>query len=131
MSEQGRFQGGRGRRGRGRRRRRVMQFLQPCLLLLLRHGEAHGYALLSEIERFGFNPERVDPSLIYRALREMEEAGWIQSDWNEEESQGPRRRNYQLVEEGQQQLEAWMEDLRRTRNEIDKLLDEFSDYADD
>jgi DNA-binding PadR family transcriptional regulator len=104
-----------------------MQFLQPCLLLLLRRGEAHGYALLSEIERFGFNPERVDPSLVYRALREMEEVGWIRSEWDEEESQGPRRRNYELLEEGQEQLEIWMEDLRRTRNEIDSLLDEFTD----
>ncbi|MFN2274800.1 MAG: PadR family transcriptional regulator, partial [Anaerolineales bacterium] len=72
---------GRGR-GRGRRRRRrVLQFLQPCLLLLLQDGAAHGYALLAELERFGFDVERVDPTLVYRALREMEQAGWVQSSW--------------------------------------------------
>jgi PadR family transcriptional regulator PadR len=131
MSEQGNLRGRRGGRGQGRRRRRVMQFLQPCLLLLLRHGEAHGYALLSEIERFGFNPEHVDPSLVYRALREMEQAGWIRSDWDEEESQGPRRRVYQLVTEGQAQLEFWMEDLHRTRDEINHLLEAFADHEED
>ena len=113
-------------RGRGRKRRRVMQFLQPCLLLLLQRGEAHGYALLDELERFGFDRERVDPTLVYRALREMEESGWIQSSWDEE-SQGPRRRVYALHNEGKRQLAVWIEDLRRTRGEIDHLLSEYKD----
>ena len=125
MSGQDSFRELRGRRGRGRRRRRVMQFLQPCLLLLLQRSEAHGYALLAEIEHFGFNPNRVDPTLIYRALREMEAAGWIQSKWDEEETQGPRRRVYALKQEGKLQLELWIQDLRRTREEIDRLLDAF------
>jgi PadR family transcriptional regulator PadR len=125
MSEQDSFREHRGRRGRGRRRRRVMQFLQPCLLLLLQRGKAHGYALLAEIEHFGFNPDRVDPTLVYRALREMEAAGWIQSKWDEEDTQGPKRRVYALEREGYQQLEWWIQDLRRTRQEIDRLLDAF------
>ena len=111
-------------RGRGRRRRRVLQFLQPCLLLLLRRGEAHGYALMDDLERFGFDRERVDPTLVYRALRDMEEAGWIQSSWDEE-SLGPRRRVYALDQEGSRQLAIWIEDLRKTKAEIDNLLREY------
>ncbi|HUS84990.1 MAG TPA: helix-turn-helix transcriptional regulator [Anaerolineales bacterium] len=122
--------GGRSRgHGRGRRRRRVLQFLQPCLLLLLQSGEAHGYALLDELERFGFDRERVDPTLVYRALREMEEAGWIQSSWDEE-SQGPRRRVYTLHKEGKRQLTLWIEDLRKTQSEIEHLLREYKDQED-
>lgn len=109
---------------RGRRRRRVMSFLQPCLLLLLREGEAHGYALASELDRFGFDPERLDPSLVYRALREMEQVAWIDSRW-EDESQGPRRRVYRLAEAGLDQLSTWIEELRRTRDEIERLLTAF------
>ncbi len=117
------------RRGRGGKRRRVLQFLQPCLLLLLQRGEAHGYALLDELEQFGFDRERVDPTLVYRALREMEEAGWIQSSWDDE-SQGPRRRVYALHKEGKRQLTLWIEDLRKTKMEIDHLLSEYKDQED-
>ena len=117
-------------RGRGKRRRRVLQFLQPCLLLLLQRGEAHGYALLAELERFGFNPERLDPTLVYRALREMEEVEMVESHWDEE-SQGPRRRVYTILPEGREQLSVWIEDLRCTRNEIDHLLMEFEDQNEE
>ena len=108
-------------RGRGRRRRRVLQFLQPCLLLLLREGETHGYSMLDELDRFGFDPDRIDPTLIYRALREMEEMELVESRW-EAESQGPRRRVYALLPAGEEQLSQWVEELKRTRNEINQLL---------
>ena len=130
MQRQGSHEGPHRGRGRGRKRRRVLQFLQPCLLLLLQRGEAHGYALLAELEHFGFNPERLDPSLVYRALREMEQEGWIRSRWDEE-SQGPPRRVYVLDELGESQLIAWIEDLRRTKSEIDRLLDAFDDQKEE
>ena len=111
-----------GGRGRGRRRRqRVMSFLQPCLLLMLARGEAHGYSLLDGIDEFGFNRDRFDPSLVYRALRDMEEDGWVSSRWGEE-SQGPKRRVYQISPEGEAHLSEWITDLRRTRIEIDALF---------
>lgn len=129
MDDQRPFGRSRRGRGRGRRRRRVLQFLQPCLLLLLRHGEAHGYALLAELENFGFNPERLDPTLVYRALREMEEMGMVESRWDEE-SQGPRRRVYTLLPEGERHLFLRVEDLRRTRDEIDRLLEMYEDQSE-
>ena len=111
-----------GGRGRGRKRRqRVMSFLQPCLLLMLARGEAHGYSLLDGIDEFGFDRERFDPSLVYRALRDMEEAGWVSSRWGEE-SQGPKRRVYQILPDGEARLGEWIADLHRTRDEIDALL---------
>ncbi|MGA9193170.1 MAG: helix-turn-helix transcriptional regulator [Anaerolineales bacterium] len=106
-----------------------MKFLQPCLLLLLRSGKAHGYALLAELENFGFNPERLDPTLVYRALREMEEMGMVESHWDEE-SQGPRRRVYSLLPEGEGHLSLRVEDLRRTRDEIDRLLKMYEDQGE-
>lgn len=118
-----------GGRGRGRRRRqRVMSFLQPCLLLMLARGEAHGYSLLDGIAEFGFNRDRFDPSLVYRALRDMEEAGWVSSRWGEE-SQGPKRRVYQISPEGEAHLSEWITDLRRTRIEIDSLLTAYEKVA--
>ncbi|HIE24578.1 MAG TPA: hypothetical protein EYP74_01110 [Anaerolineales bacterium] len=67
------------------------------------------------------NKKAIDPSLVYRALRDMESAGWISSSWGDE-SQGPRRRIYQIVPEGETHLKEWIADLRRARDEISQLL---------
>jgi len=98
-----------------------MSFLQPCLLLMLTRGSAHGYSLLDGIDEFGFDRERFDVSLIYRALRDMEDLGWVTSQWDDE-SQGPRRRVYQILPNGEERLSEWINELRRTRDEINALL---------
>jgi len=118
-------------RGRGRnrgRRRRVMSFLQPCMLVLLHQDEAHGYALLDRLSEFGFKPGVLDPSLVYRALREMEAEGIVQSYWGED-SQGPQRRVYRITEAGERHLTEWVADLKRTRQEIDALLKSYEEIV--
>jgi PadR family transcriptional regulator PadR len=117
---------GRGwRGGRGRRRRRRMTgFLQPCLLLMLHRGDTYGYNLLNGLDEFGLDPEAYDPSMIYRALRDMEELGWVIS-YEGEESLGPQRRIYQLTEEGERHLGIWVEDLRRAKREVELLISAF------
>jgi PadR family transcriptional regulator PadR len=114
----------------GGRRRRVMSFLQPCLLVMLHRGEAHGYKLLSGLEEFGFQPGRNDPSLLYRALREMEEIGLATSEWDSD-SLGPQRRVYQITPEGEEYLNGWIADLRRTRHEIDALIRAYENVKTD
>ena len=91
---------------------------------MLRSGEAHGYALLPELERFGFDMHRLDPSVVYRILRQMEDASWVNSQWSED-SQGPRRRVYTITEAGEQRLVELMEELRATRDQIDDLVERF------
>jgi PadR family transcriptional regulator PadR len=113
-----------GGRGRGGRRRRVTSFLQPCLLLLLRRGQAHGYSLLDDLAEFGFRPGQQDPSLVYRALRDMEEQRLVSSEWDPD-SLGPQRRVYSITAAGEQHLRAWVADLRRTRQEIDHLIEAY------
>ena len=98
-----------------------MSFLQPCLLVMLHQGEAHGYSLLNGLGKFGFNLDRLDPSLVYRALREMEAADLVASEWADE-SLGPQRRVYCITDEGEQALTQWVADLHRTRQDIDHLL---------
>lgn len=115
-----------GGRGRGRRRR-VMSFLQPCLLVLLHRGEAHGYNLLNDLDEFGFNPAQKDPSLIYRALHDMEELGLVISEWDQDSSLGPQRRVYQITPDGEDFLTGWVSDLRRTRQEIDALINAYEE----
>jgi len=122
----------RGRRGRGAADfgggaclRRIARFLEPCLLLLLRADANHGYNLLEELHRFGFTPGTVDASVVYRILREMEEAGWVSSEWDTDGS-GPPRRVYSVTADGEEYLGAWINDLRCTRDEIDQFLETYA-----
>lgn len=114
---------GRGQRGRGRGRR-IINYLQPCLLLMLSREPAHGYNLANGLIEFGIDPEMVDSSLIYRALREMEAEAFIASSWDDE-SLGPKRRVYEITTEGKSYLHEWMEDLKRLKVEIDTLMREY------
>ena len=97
-----------------------MRILEPVLLLLLHHGPAHGYTLLEQLEQFSLGD--VNPSVVYRALRDMEEREWVTSTWDEEESQGPPRRVYELAALGDEVLGWWTQDLRETRSMIDHFL---------
>ena len=111
---------GQGRRGQGRSRRAV-RFLKPVLLMLLHHSPAHGYTLLDRIGEFGL--ENRNPSAIYRALRDMEEQGYVTSMWDQEQTQGPPRRVYHLTEPGDEALKLWTQDLAETRKLIGGFLD--------
>ena len=98
-----------------------MGFLRPVLLFLLSRENAHGYSLLDGLTKFGFNSKQVDPSLVYRTLRDMEESGWITSHIGKE-SRGPQRRVYQLQPEGKNYLAELIGGLRIRRDEINNLL---------
>ena len=106
---------------RCKRRRRMMGFLEPCLLLLLLQGDTHGYHLLNNLHHFGVEPESYDPSMIYRALREMEINGWVTS-YDGSDSQGPQRRMYHMTKEGENYLANWIFDLRRSKEEIERII---------
>jgi PadR family transcriptional regulator PadR len=106
-------------RGRGRGRRAV-HMLEPVLLLLLHQGEAHGYMFLEQLEEFGLSG--LNPSVVYRALRDMEERGWVDSTWDEEETQGPPRRVYHITAEGDEALRLCSQELGEARARIDHLL---------
>lgn len=105
------------RRGRGRR---AVRMLEPVLLLLLHHGPAHGYTFLEQLDEFGL--ANLNPSAVYRMLREMEAQGWVVSTWDEEQSQGPPRRVYSITALGDERLALWAQDLAESRTRIDHLL---------
>ncbi len=110
--------------------RRIARFLEPCLLLLLRGDASHGYNLLEGLRRFGFGPGTLDASVVYRTLREMEDAGWVSSQWDTAGS-GPPRRVYQVTPDGEAYLAAWINDLRSTRDEIDQFIRTYTEQEGD
>ena len=125
--------GRRQQKGRGRghgKRRRIMGFLQACILVQLSQGDRHGYDLLLGLQQFLHDASEYDPSIIYRILRDMEENGFVQT-YESDVSLGPRRKMYRLLPEGKKQLAQWIDDLQRTKKEIETLLREYREVSVD
>jgi len=97
-----------------------MRFLQSCLLVLLHREPGYGYSLMDGLEEFGFDPEAMDISIVYRVLRNLEAEGLIQDSWAEV-SLGPQRRVYRLTPEGEKMLAAWVMDLQQRKKQIEAL----------
>ncbi len=102
---------------------RMRGFVQPWLLLLLKQKPSHGYELM---ERLGADEDApdVDPGLLYRTLRQLEEDGLVSSSWDTEGS-GPARRLYELTPEGVEHLHAWAIDVRHNRKRLDRFVAEY------
>lgn len=116
-----RARGGGGGRGPGYGR--ADHLLEPALLCSLQQGATHGYGLSEQLAEFGL--EAVLLRRVYRALQSLEEAGWVSSDWETAETQGPPRRVFALTLEGRQLLHDWMAHLRESRAAIDRLLESY------
>ena len=103
--------------------------LHPTLLLLLHQGAAHGYTLMEQLAEYGI--EGMNPSAVYRALRDMEDRGWVASTWDEEDTQGPPRRVYRLTATGNAALNASMHDLREARQMIGQLVGVYEQHMEE
>jgi len=108
--------------------RRIARFVQPCLLLLLHQGPAHGYSLIDHLKSFGFTEDPVDPSVVYRYLRAMEEEGLVASEWDTDASAGPARRVYRVTEDGDRALAWWVESLRQTDRVLHGFLQAYDQH---
>ena len=109
--------------GQGQEKRHsslIVSLLEPALLVLVKGEPSHGYSLLTDLGGMGLNT--LHPSVVYRTLREMEDLGWIQSDWETDQTQGPPRRTYHLTAQGEEALQYWKLELARTNEIILQLL---------
>ena len=119
--------GGGGRRGFGRGQRWMgdyslidIRLVEPALLAFLSKENFHGYGLLEKLADFGL--DSINPSLIYRILRDYEEFGLVQSDWDKDTTQGPPKRVYTITAAGEAALERAADSLRGTLGRIKSLL---------
>lgn len=103
-------------------------FLRPCLLLMIGEAPSYGYDLLERVRSVGFS--RVDPGLLYRSLRAMEQEGLVKSLWRDSEV-GPPRRTYELSDDGLDWLHAWAGSLRETERTIRLFLGRYETFAEE
>lgn len=118
-----------GRRSRNRREiapgewevtARVERFVEPALLLALQAGRSHGYELAERLADV-VGVESVDYGNLYRLLRSLEQEGIVSSEWDDE-SEGHAKRQYQLTENGELLLEAWVDSLRHMDTRLAAFL---------
>lgn len=114
-----------GIRENGKREKRrtplTVSLVEPALLILIDAQSRHGYALHRALRDLGIRP--IHPSVVYRTLRQMEALGWIHSDWDTENDQGPPRKVFSLTPQGLKARQTWEEELVRTQQSIQHLLD--------
>lgn len=110
------------------RPRRIRRFVEPALLLLLHDQPTHGYALIEGLTRLGLDTYPVDQSVVYRILRNLEDADVITSEWETEETGGPPRRVYKLTQKGDEHLKAWVEELRATDHILHLFLNVYDHH---
>lgn len=95
-------------------------FLRPCTLLLLDEQPAYGYELRGRLRPF----VGCETGAIYRTLNTMEDEGLVRSSW-ERSATGPRRRRYELTDDGREMLSSWAAELRALSQLIGGFLDRY------
>lgn len=103
---------------------KIEGFVIPCLLLVLREKQAHGYELIEKLGNLSFLETLPDPGVIYRHLRRLEEGGMVESRL-EAGGGGPARKVYSLTPEGDSFLMAWAASIRKRKASLEGFLEAF------
>lgn len=94
--------------------------VEPAALAALLYADGYGYDMRRTILDMTDGEIDVDVGGLYRSLRRLEDEGAVTSRWCEEGA-GPRRREYELTEQGMELAEQWLDALR-ARQKLDELL---------
>ena len=88
----------------GDRRETLLQGTLDLLILKsLSAGELHGLGVSKRIEQITGGTFSVQPGSLFPALHRLEEAGWLESDWQPSEN-NRRAKYYKLTKTGKRQL---------------------------
>lgn len=95
------------------------------LLLLLGSSVSYGYELRQELDARAIH---IDPATLYRLLRKLERAGWLESRWMSPTA-GPRRRLYRVTAAGRRNLEELTGMITAGRDAHRGFLDAYAALA--
>jgi DNA-binding PadR family transcriptional regulator len=95
------------------------------LFLLASSSCSYGYELRRELDLRGVS---LDPAVLYRSLRDMENSGLITSRWIHSET-GPRRRVYEITGSGQAELVRIAASVKAARDAHDAFLATYHEGA--
>jgi PadR family transcriptional regulator PadR len=84
--------------------------LDAMILAVVEHEPLHGYAIMEALQRRSDGALELPTGTLYPALRRLERAGYLHSEWST--VSGRRRRTYQLTTAGHRALAAERTDWR-------------------
>jgi PadR family transcriptional regulator, regulatory protein PadR len=101
---------------------RMSRLVEPLVLSLLAREEArYGYEIIELANQRPLTDSEVDAAVVYRTLRTLEEAGCVESEW-EEGARGPARHTYRITDVGRQHLLDWRDVLERHTKALQGFL---------
>ncbi len=115
-------------RGMGRGRGMRLRLVDPIILLALHQQPAHGYSLVETLNDYGVM--NMDISILYRALHQMEDMGWVTSNQEQESSQGPPRRVYHITKMGENVLAEYISDLESRMSNMQRIIQDYRVHMD-
>lgn len=106
---------------RGDRVELLQGTLDLLILRTLRHGPAHGHAIVKAIERGSADVLQVEQGSLYPALHRLIKRGWIAFDEGKSEN-NRRAKFYRLTASGRKQLELETSRWDRLARAIARIL---------
>lgn len=104
------------------------QWLEGYILLLLLKGPSHGYDLTRAMGSFDVEFMGIGQmGTLYRILRQMEDKGWVISEWNTVGSGAPRR-IYKITDEGREYLNTYVKHLKSMKNRIKNFIEAYESF---
>jgi PadR family transcriptional regulator PadR len=103
---------------------RPRNWLVLVMLLSLWRGNSYGYELIEWAAAFGL--ETINPGSVYRTLRQMENEGLCNSEWETTSKGGPLRRMYSVTDAGEAYLDLLAKGLKQYQQTIDYFLRQYS-----
>ena len=94
--------------------------LDALLLAVLDGRKLHGYAIIEALQLRSDGALDLPTGTVYPALRRLERAGWLASEWDV--VSGRKRRTYRLTRSGEQALQAERADWREFTTVIGGVL---------
>lgn len=91
------------------------------LLQLLNERAMYGYELVKEMEKRSKNTLQVKEGTLYPALHKLEQQGYIEAYWKEQEK-GPARKYYKLTSSGIKLLQEKTREWTSFSNMINHIL---------
>lgn len=98
------------------------RLVQPAILSILTDGDLHGYMIVQRLTASPmFGGQKPDATGVYRSLKQMEESGYVKSEWETSQS-GPARRLFHLTPEGHACIGRWADTLYCYHEAVGELL---------
>ena len=95
--------------------------LDLLLLKTLSLEPMHGFGIARRVEQISRGVFKVNPGSLLTALRRLERAGWVETQWRQTEN-ARRAKFYALTRAGRKQLEVETAEWTRRAGAIARLL---------